>query len=360
MEASEKSWQSPKPVELGCFWDLLNGVEKAKNELIQMEQGHSNGLVDEASLLEENEKLILAIKWEELFLKQKATKTRFNEGDRNSKYIHACIKHQRKCNTIHFIKDDYGNCIKDEKGIADSAVLYCQNLMQCQQAEREHVESSLFNSDNEHTTNLNLAEIPEEEITQALHTIDSAKVSCLDGFTADFYKKAWEVIKEDVIKAIQYFFKGNTLPQYFSHVVITFLPKTSKKDKWNQYRTISLTNVISKTISKILVRRIQLVLQFIVSQKQAAFVKGRSISDNVFLAQELLLDLEKPCRGNMIYKLELKKAYDMVNWEFIMEILRARGFTLNSCRIIKRWLEGNANSILIKGKSHGFSRQQED
>ncbi|XP_020597014.1 uncharacterized protein LOC110036821 [Phalaenopsis equestris] len=37
-----------------------------------------------------------------------------------------------------------------------------------------------------------------------------------------------------------------------------------------------------------------------------------------------------------------------------MEIMKARGFTKDSSNIIQRWLEGNANTVLINGKTHGF------
>ncbi|XP_020593394.1 uncharacterized protein LOC110033681, partial [Phalaenopsis equestris] len=221
-------------------------------------------------------------KWKEQFLQQKAAKTKFTEGDRNTKFDHACIKYQRKCNTIHSIKDQNGIWIKQEEEIAKSVVQYCQNLMNEINCERVHIDSNLFVNSKKFTANLHLKDIPDEEVIN----LYSSKSTGPNGFTADFYKKAWEVIKVE----------------------------TSIKDSWNHYRTLSLNNVISKTISKIIVHRPQPVLPQLVSNNQAAFVKSRSIGDNILLAQKLLQDLEKTCRGgNAIFKLDLKKAYDMEN-----------------------------------------------
>ncbi|XP_020599238.1 uncharacterized protein LOC110038684 [Phalaenopsis equestris] len=172
--------------------------------------------------------------------------------------------------------------------------------------ERVHIDSNLFADSKQFTANLLLNDITdEEEIKIALNNIDSSKFACSDGAST-----------------------------------IVFIPKTSIKDSWNHYRTLSLNNVIRK----IIVHRLQPILPQLVSNNQAAFVKGRSIGDNILLAQELLQDLDKPCRGgNAIFKLDLKKAYDMVNWDFIIECLEARGFSRECCQIIKRWLEDNTN-----------------
>ncbi|XP_020598769.1 uncharacterized protein LOC110038312 [Phalaenopsis equestris] len=167
-----------------------------------------------------------------------------------------------------------------------------------------------------------VTEIPkEEEIQRALQSIDNSKTAGPDGFIVDFYKKAWGEIKVE-------------------------------------FRTPSLTNVISKIISKILVSRLQPVLSQLIHTNQASLVKGRSIGDQILLAQELLQDLEGPFRGrNVIYKLDLKKVYDMVNWDFIMECLEARGFSVEFCQTLKRWLQANANSVFINGKAHGFFKE---
>lgn len=57
--------------------------------------------------------------------------------------------------------------------------------------------------------------------------------------------------------------------------------------------------------------RIKPLLSVIVSDNQSAFIKGRCISDNIFLAQELTNGYHLP-RGKprMALKIDLMKAYD--------------------------------------------------
>ncbi|KAG5536145.1 hypothetical protein RHGRI_023811 [Rhododendron griersonianum] len=62
---------------------------------------------------------------------------------------------------------------------------------------------------------------------------------------------------------------------------LTLIPKTSCPHTMNDYRPIACCNVLYKTITKILANRLQPILPLIINKFQAAFVKGRSISDNI-------------------------------------------------------------------------------
>ena len=65
----------------------------------------------------------------------------------------------------------------------------------------------------------------------------------------------------------------------------------------------------------------------LVSQNQSAFVPNRHIQDNVLLSQELFKGYDRkegPKRVAM--KIDIQKAYDTVNWEFLENILKGFGF----------------------------------
>ncbi|XP_020599685.1 uncharacterized protein LOC110039077 [Phalaenopsis equestris] len=135
-------------------------VEKVEKELLDLEVEHNKGNTDEIALLEANERVLTALNWQDQFLKQKAAKTKFTEGDRNTKFYHACINYQRKCNTIHCIKDQNGTWLGKEEEIAKSVVLYCQNLMNEHKTDRDHIEKTLFSESSQYTTHLNMTDIP--------------------------------------------------------------------------------------------------------------------------------------------------------------------------------------------------------
>ncbi|XP_020588926.1 uncharacterized protein LOC110030524 [Phalaenopsis equestris] len=84
--------------------------------------------------------------------------------------------------------------------IAASAVNYYQTLFKQPSDLRPPIQHDLFCRDENFMRALDLTSIPrEEEIWSALVSIDNSKVAGPDGFSADFYKKSWKIIKDDIV-----------------------------------------------------------------------------------------------------------------------------------------------------------------
>ncbi|XP_015161833.1 uncharacterized protein [Solanum tuberosum] len=82
---------------------------------------------------------------------------------------------------------------------------------------------------------------------------------------------------------------------------------------------------------------------------------GRNISENVLLAQEIIGDIGKRGKpANVVIKLDMAKAYDRVNWRFLVRVLEKMGFDANVVDLLWRRVANNWYSILINGKAHGF------
>lgn len=121
------------------------------------------------------------------------------------------------------------------------------------------------------------------------------------------------------------------------------------------YRPIACCNVIYKCITKLLAIRLQPILPHLIDQSQAAFVKGCSISDNILLMQELVRNyhrnaLPKRCA----VKIDLMKAYDSVDWEFLFDVMHAMDFPQKFIRWIKICVSSAMFSVVINGELEGF------
>lgn len=132
------------------------------------------------------------------------------------------------------------------------------------------------------------AEISELEIKQALFSMDDNKSPGVDGFTSCFLKKAWTVVKADMIKVVQKFFQKGTMLKVFNYTTITVVPKCPNPTSVRDFGPIACCTVIYKIISKILNCRLQNVMGEIVENNQSAFIPGRMIIDNIVLSHELV------------------------------------------------------------------------
>ncbi|XP_070020191.1 uncharacterized protein [Nicotiana sylvestris] len=96
------------------------------------------------------------------------------------------------------------------------------------------------------------------------------------------------------------------------------IPKVDASQSFSDIRPISLCNVSSKIIAKVINSRLSRILPRIVTQNQSGFVKGRAITENILLAQEIINGIGKPRKGaNVVIKLDMAKAYDRVSWPFL-------------------------------------------
>ena len=124
----------------------------------------------------------------------------------------------------------------------------------------------------------------EKEVKSAVFGINKDNAAGRDGFSSLFYQAWWEIIKGDLTEAVMDFFHGFSQPKGFSSSMIVLIPKRLGAVHWKDLRPISLCNVCSKLLSKILSTRLNKVLPEIVSPFQAGFVPGRHIEDNILVA----------------------------------------------------------------------------
>ncbi|KAL9674428.1 hypothetical protein QQ045_030700 [Rhodiola kirilowii] len=156
----------------------------------------------------------------------------------------------------------------------------------------------------------------ECEIKTALIQLYSYKAPSLDGFRAGFFQKFWSTIRSDFTAPCFSILNERIIPTGTNETLIVLIPKQKSATRMEEYRPVSLTSVVSKTVAKVIVNRLQRILPEVISPAQSAFIKDRLITDNYLIAHEAAHFIKNARHGRSVYgslKLDMSKAYDELN-----------------------------------------------
>lgn len=163
----------------------------------------------------------------------------------------------------------------------------------------------------------------EEEIKQAIFDLNGESASGPYGFTEQFYQSCWNIIKEDLCNMVKAFFVGQELPRYITHTNLVLIPKGEQVTNFGDVRPISLSNFSNKIFSKVIQGRLDKVLPSLISPNQTGFLKGKSIFENVLLAQEIVKAIRiRTKSANVLLKMDMTKSYDRISWLYLTKVLR--------------------------------------
>ncbi|KAJ9536620.1 hypothetical protein OSB04_un000169 [Centaurea solstitialis] len=298
-----------------------------------------------------------ARKDEEVYLAQRAKIKWLNEGDGNTRYFHNAVKERKGKNFIRSVCDLNGNYTYDngvEAVFVDHfhSILGTEDRMACPDLQHDLFESKLSLSEALHM----IRPIQDSEIKDAIFSIGNDKAPGSDGFSSKFFKDAWEVIGNDVTIAIHNFFYTARLTKEINHTLLCLIPKVPNASCVSDYRPISCCSVLYKCISKLLSDRMKPFLDKVVSKAQSAFIPGRRISDNILLAHELISGYNHQ-KGppRCVFKIDIRKAYDMVSWKYILTLLDEFGFHMAFIKWIAEMIQTPSYSLALNGGSFGCS-----
>nr|GEX62634.1 RNA-directed DNA polymerase, eukaryota [Tanacetum cinerariifolium] len=127
-----------------------------------------------------------------------------------------------------------------------------------------------------------------EEVKRDVLDCGTNKSPRPDGFSFEFYCKYWTTIDDDVFQAVIYFFVNGNFPRGCNSSFIDLIPKIQDAKFVKDFHPISLIGIVYKIIAKIFANRLCVVLPYLISDVQLAFVANHQILDGPFILNELL------------------------------------------------------------------------
>ena len=121
------------------------------------------------------------------------------------------------------------------------------------------------------------------------------------------------------------FFERGKFVRSLKTTFLVLVPKKGEVDDLCDFRPISLVGSLYKLLAKILANRLKKIVSKVVSPTQNAFVEGRQILDAALIANEAKDSLKRD-ESCVLCKLDLEKAYEHINWDFLLTVMQKMGF----------------------------------
>jgi hypothetical protein len=152
------------------------------------------------------------------------------------------------------------------------------------------------------------------------------------------------------MRAINQFYNLNAQGlQFLNQTVVVLIPKKPNAMRVTDFRPISLIHSFTKILSKLMANRLAPELKHLISHNQNAFIKKRSIHDNFMLVSHLVKDLYRKKTLTKFIKLDISKAFDTVNWSYLIDVLMHLGFGARWRAWISALWSTSSSSFLVNG-----------
>lgn len=191
-----------------------------------------------------------------------------------------------------------------------------------------------------------------EEVRKAVFGMKKFGSPGPDGIQVIFYQKYWKVVGPSLTILVNRAISSGRIPYSLLTAFLTLIPKKDMPENAADFRPITLLNVAFKIILKVLVNRMRPIMKKIIGPHHNSFLPGRSTLDNVILTQEVVhgMNHKRGRKGTLVVKIDLRKAYDTLNWGFLEAVLRDFGFPAGFIDLVMFAVRKSVISILWNGE----------
>ena len=188
-----------------------------------------------------------------------------------------------------------------------------------------------------------------DECFVALKAMPKNKTPGLDGLPAEFYISFWDLFGHDLVDVLNSCFVTRTLSKTQRAGLITLLFKKDDPLEMGNWRPITLLCVDYKIMSKALANHLLSVIQFLISPDQTCGIPGRFIGDNIRLIHDIVEYANDNNLPGAILSLDQEKAFDRVDWGYMLRVLSTMGFGESFCSWVQLMYHGANSSVIING-----------
>ena len=245
-------------------------------------------------------------------------------GENISKHI---INKQREVSArklMSSIVDDEGHELKSYESIQRYVKAFYANLYSLAEGSSRlqnkflsHIDCKLDEDDRKMLSK----SFSKAEVEKCIKSFNKNKTPGIDGLPIEFYCDNWEIIGNDFMEVVNYITRHNVMSKSQHKGIITLLKKDGDGSNIKNWRPISLLCVDYKIVSKLIAKRVQLVLPKLIDVNQYCSIPGRSIIHCNMLIRDIVYYVNNEDAEAAFLKLDWYKAFDLVNLKFLFDVL---------------------------------------
>ena len=277
-------------------------------------------------------------------------------GEKCTEYFCKLEKKAYITKTISELIDEKGSHISDQSKILSEQEHFYKNLYGSKHLSSG--ENMFFDHDvklNDEQRKSCEGNLSFQECGESLKAMKNGKSPGSDGFTVDFYKFFWKDIGAFVFRSLSYGYELGHFSDFQNQGVITCIPKEGKDRRYmNNWRPISLLNTDIKIASAVIANRVKDVLPSIISDSQNGFMKDRFIGENTRLLYDLMHYLEENDKQGLLLLIDFEKAFDSVEWDFLVKALKSFNFGSSVCKWFQLLYKDSKSCVINNGNMSNF------
>ena len=196
--------------------------------------------------------------------------------------------------------------------------------------------------------------IKQEELQRAVEELAAEKCPGPDGIPTEFFAKLWPTVGPTLTRAILEDLEAGIMHVAFTKGCIVLLRKKGDKKLLINKRPVTMLNVIYKILAKAYQLRLITVLNRYITQQQTACIPGRNIHHSTLLLSELIHFAQLSGVDHMLLKLDVLKAFDMLEWPFLLSLLERISFGPKFRGFLQATQATASSAIRINGKLSNY------
>lgn len=285
----------------------------------------------------------------------------YEHGNKPGRLLARLAKGRNNTNVISSLKDSKGDKFHESEKINNIMrqfyhKLYSTECNTSEQVRKAFLDQISLPSLTEGQQEILNRPITRKEVLESIHSLQSGKAPGPDGYGPEYYKKMSNMVVGPLTDMFLDSFRNGCLPPSLNLANISLILKKNKPpDECGSYRPVSLINVDSKILSKLLARRLENYLPSLINNDQTGFIKGRLSCSNVRRLLNVIQYSSETQHQALAISLDAEKAFDRVEWRFMWDVLGKFGLGEEFINWIKLIYHSPEACVLTNGmRSYPF------